>query len=97
MFQNARQYTDGFIDQRKFKTALSYLFDSFQLDKASINIVNDYVQFIHPLLDPKCDYLLISTKVIEDMGKLLYEAIGKYVNPTRYRQIIQTESSENLE
>ena len=31
------------------------------------------------------------------MGKLVYEDIGKYVNPTRYRQIIETESSENLE
>ena len=27
----------------------------------------------------------------------MYEAIGKYVNPTRYRQIIETESSEDLE
>ena len=103
MFDNAREYTDGFVDQRKFKTAVSYLFDSFQLDKASIKIVNDYVQFIRPLLNPKSDYLLINTKgaqftkLTEAMGKLLYEAIGKYVNPTRYRQIIETESSENLE
>ena len=41
MFDNAREYTNGFVDQRKFKTAVSYLFDSFQLDKASIKIVND--------------------------------------------------------
>ena len=103
MFDNAREYTDGFVDQRKFKTAVSYLFDSFQLDKASIKIVNDYVQFIRPLLNPKSDYLLINTKgaqftkLTEAMGKLVYEAIGKYVNQTRYRQIIETESSENLE
>ena len=56
------EYTNGFVDQRKFKTAFSYLFDSFQLDKASIKIVNDYVQFIRPLLNPKSDYLLINTK-----------------------------------
>ena len=84
MFDNAREHTDGFVDQRRFKTALSYLFDSFQLDKASIKIVvNDYVQFIRRLLDPKCDYLLIDTKgaqftkLTEAMGKLVYEAIGK--------------------
>ena len=54
-------------------------------------------------MNPKSDYLLINTKgaqftkLTEAMGKLVYEAIGKYVNPTRYRQIIETESSENLE
>ena len=101
VLNNAREYTDGFVDQRKFKTAVSYLFDSFQHDKASIKIVNDYVQFIRPLLDPKSDYLLINTKgaqftkLTEAMGKLVYEAVGKYVNPTRYRQIIETESSES--
>ena len=62
MFDNAREYTDGFVDQRKLKTAVFYLFDSFQLDKASIKIVNDYVQFIRKLSNPKSDYLLISTK-----------------------------------
>ena len=77
MCDNAREYIDGFVDQRKFKTALSYLFDSFQLDKASIKIVNDYVQFIRPLLDSKSDYLLINrkgtqfTKLTEAMGKLV--------------------------
>ena len=88
MFDNAREYTDGFVDQRKFKTALSYLFDYFQRDKASIKIVNDYVQFIRPLLGPKGDYLLINTKgtqftkLTEAMGKFVYEAIRKYINPT---------------
>ena len=102
IFDNARQYTDGFVDQRKFKTAFSYLFECFPLDKASIKIVNEYVQFIRPLLDQKCDYLLINTKgaqftkLTEAMGKLVYEAIGKYVNSTRYRQINETESSPSF-
>ena len=30
------------------------------------------------------------------MGKLVFEAIGKYIHPTRYRQIIETESSKLL-
>ena len=29
-------------------------------------------------------------------GKLVFEAIGKYIHPTRYRQIIETESSQLL-
>uniref|UniRef100_A0A7M5TPT9 Uncharacterized protein n=1 Tax=Clytia hemisphaerica TaxID=252671 RepID=A0A7M5TPT9_9CNID len=29
-------------------------------------------------------------------GRMVYQAIGKYVNPTRYRQIIETESAERL-
>ena len=29
IFDNAREYTDGFVYQRELKTALSYLFDSF--------------------------------------------------------------------
>ena len=30
------------------------------------------------------------------MSQLVFEAIGKYINPTRYRQIIETESVQNL-
>ena len=30
------------------------------------------------------------------MGKLVFEAIGKYIHPTRYRQIVETESSQFL-
>jgi len=29
-------------------------------------------------------------------SRMVYHAIGKYVNPTRYRQIIETESAERL-
>ena len=31
------------------------------------------------------------------MGKLGFDAIGKYIHPTRYRQIIETERSETLD
>ena len=30
------------------------------------------------------------------MSQLVFEATGKYINPTRYRQIIETESGQNL-
>ena len=54
-------------------------------------------------MDPKCDYLLINTKgaqftkLTEAMGKLVYGAIRKYVNRTGSRQVIEIESTENLE
>ena len=37
------------------------------------------------------------SKLTDCFSILVFEAIGKYVNPTRYRQIIETESCENLE
>ena len=36
------------------------------------------------------------SKLTECMGKLVFEAIGKYIHPTRYRQIIETESNQIL-
>ena len=30
------------------------------------------------------------------MCKLVYQAIGKYIHPTRYRQIVETESARKL-
>ena len=30
------------------------------------------------------------------MSLLVHQAIGKHINPTRYRQIIETASNENL-
>ena len=30
------------------------------------------------------------------MSKLVYDAIGKYIHPTRYRQIIETTNSHRL-
>ena len=36
------------------------------------------------------------SKLTECMGKLVFEAIGKYIHSTRYRQIIETESNQIL-
>ena len=94
---------DSFIDQRKFKTADRYIFDSFRLDKTSLYVIKSYKCHIRPLLNPSCDFLLVNrngtqfTKLTEALGKLVFEAIGKYINPTRYRQIIETESCSYLD
>ena len=92
MFQDAKQ-CDGFVDQKKFKTADSYSFDSFKLDSTSIKVVDQYVKHIRPLIGPKCNHLLLNmpfSKLTDCMEKLAFEAIGKYIHPTRYRQIIET-------
>ena len=89
---------DSFIDQRKFKTADRYIFDSCRLDKTSLHVIKSYKCHIRPLLNPSYDFLLVNrngtqfTKLTEALGKLVFEAIGKYINPTSYRQIIETES-----
>ena len=94
---------DSFIDQRKFKTVDRYIFDSFRLDKTSLHVIKNYKCHIRPLLNPSCDFLLVNrngtqfTKLTEALGKLVFEAIGKYINPTRYRQIIETESCSYLD
>ena len=95
--------TDSFKDQRKFKTADRYIFDSFWLDKTSLHVIKSYKCHICLLLNPSCDFLLVNrngtqfTKLTEALEKLVYEAIGKYINPTRHRQIIETESCSYLD
>ena len=52
---------------------------------------------------PKCNIILISKKgyqlscLSDAMGKLVFDAIEKYIHPTRYRQIIETESCDTLD
>ena len=36
------------------------------------------------------------SKLSNIFGRIVIFAIGKYINPTRYRQIIETESAEKL-
>ena len=65
--------------------------------------MDDYISYIRPLSHPKCNFILINKKgyqlsrLSDAMGKLMFDAIGKYIHPTRYRQIIETESSETLD
>ena len=91
-----------FADQTTFKTTKAYGFDSFIPDDKSIALIDKYVKNMHPLLSPLCDLLLINrngfqfSKLTDLMSKLVYDAIGKYIHPTRYRQIIETASSHRL-
>ena len=86
-----------FFDQTTFKTTKTYGFDSF-----ITALIDEYVKYIRPLLSPLCDFLLVNrnglqfSKLTDLMSKLVYDAIGKYIHPTRYRQIIETASSHKL-
>ena len=86
----------GFIDQRTFKTAGKYGFDSVILTETSMQILDGYIHFVRPLLQPRCDFVLVTkngsqhSKLGNEMSKLVFDAIGKYVHPTRYRQIVET-------
>ena len=92
----------GIIDQCVFKTKEKYGFDSLIFDKTVLDILNGYISCIRPRLNPTCNYILITrtgkqlTRICDVFGRLVFQAIGKYINPTRYRQIIETESAEKL-
>ena len=88
----------GFIDQKKFKTAEKYGFDSLILTETSMHVLDSYITLVRPLLKPQCDFVLVTrnggqhSKLGDVMSKLVFDAIGKYVHPTRYRQIVETQS-----
>ena len=93
---------DGFIDQKTFKTAGKYGFDSLVLTDANMQVLDGYISYVRPLLKPQCDFVLVNRnggqhgKLGEIMSKLVFDAIGKYIHPTRYRQIVETESLNQL-
>ena len=101
MFENARK-NDGMVDQKIFKTAKRYGFDSVYFDKSSIDMLEKYITYIRPLLTPTCEYVLVNCngkqfqKLTDLLSVLVFEAIGKYIHPTRYRQIIEPQSCEVL-
>lgn len=92
----------GIIDQTRFKTQEKYGFDSLIFSNEVLRLVNGYIDYVRPRLNPDCDFLLICrngkqlVKLSNVFGRIVYQAIGKYINPTRYRQIIETESAMNL-
>ena len=99
---NAAKANGGFIDQKMFKTAGKYGFDSLILTDASIQVLDNYISFVRPLLNPRCDYVLVTrnggqhSKLGDVMSKLVFDAIGKYIHPTRYRQTVETQSLNQL-
>ena len=101
MFESAKR-NDGMVDQKSFKTAKRYGFDSVYFDECSMDVIEKYIKYIRLLLTPTCEYVLVNRngkqfqKLTELFSVLVFEAIGKYIHPTRYRQIIETQSCEVL-
>ncbi|CAB4024699.1 partial [Paramuricea clavata] len=101
MFESAKR-NEGMVDQTIFKTAKKYGFDSVYFDECSMEILGKYITYIRPLFTPTCEYVLVNRngkqfqKLTDLFSVLVFEAIGKYIHPTRYRQIIETESSQVL-
>ena len=101
MFQSSKA-NDGFVDQKEFKTNSTYTFDSLLFDDLAVRVIDLYVDNVRPLLNPRCDYLLVThkgtqyAKLGDAMSKLVYLAVKKYIHPTRYRQIVETESVAKL-
>ena len=93
---------NGIINQPLFKTNGKYGFDSLLFSVDVLTLVTAYMNYMRPHLNPACNYLLVCqngkqiSKLTNIFGRVVYEAIGKYINPTRYRQIIDTESIEKL-
>ena len=67
-----------------------------------MQVLNGYISYVRPLLKPKCDFVLVNRnggqhgKLGEIMSKLVFDAVGKYIHPTRYRQIVETQSLNQL-
>ena len=59
VFENSKA-NNGFIDQKEFKTNLSYTFDSLVLDDLPTRVIALYVEHVRPLLNPQNDYLLLT-------------------------------------
>ena len=85
-----------------FKTSGKYGFDSLLLTDTNMKVLDGYIHHIRPLQKPVCDYVLVTrnggqhNKIGELMSKLVFDSIGKYLHPTRYRQIVETASSNQL-
>ena len=98
----AAKANGGFIDPKTFKTAGKYGFDSVILTDTSMQILDGYIHFVRPLLKPQCDFVLVTkngsqhSKFGNEMSKLVFDATGKYIHPTRYCQIIETQSLHGL-
>ena len=94
---------NGIINQTLFKTNEKYGFDSHLSSVDVLTLVTGYANYKRPHINPACNYLLLCrnrkqiSKLTNTSGRIVYEAIRKYINPTRYRQIIETESIEKLD
>lgn len=102
MVEEART-NGGFIDQSKFKTEEKFHFDTLILSDDVLDILESYISHIRPLQTPKCDFVVVSTAgtrftaMGNALSLLVLQSIGKYyISPTRYRQIVESESQTRL-
>ena len=94
----------GFVDATQFKTSKEFTFDSLKFSEASLIVMDKYINYVRPFChpNPDCNYVLLTTKgtqysaIGSAMSLIVHQAIGKHINPTRYRQIVETASRENL-
>ena len=79
-----------------------YGFDSLIPTDTSMRVLDGYITFVRPMLKPQCDFVLVTRnggqhrKLGDIMRKLVFDAIGKYIHPTGYRQIVETQSLDLL-
>ena len=101
MIERART-NGGYVDQTEFKTATTYIFDTLIIDDLVFKVLDMYTTAIRPRMQPKCCYVVISNSgrqynsFTTAMTILVKQAIGKYVHPTRFRQIVETASGDRL-
>ena len=80
---------NGIINQTIFKAKEKYGFDSLIFSNDVLTLIKNYINFIRPCLNSCCDYVLICRngkqiwKLSNIFGRLVFLAIGKYINPTR--------------
>ena len=87
----------------KTETKQHYGFDSMIIDECHLKAIRCYITLILPRLNPTCNFVFVTrtgkqlSKLSSILGNMLYEALGKYVHPTRLRQIIETERATHLD
>ncbi|XP_057299140.1 uncharacterized protein LOC130629800 isoform X2 [Hydractinia symbiolongicarpus] len=96
------QWKVGFSGIIGYMNAIGHMLD-YRRSTDVLTLINEYIDNVRRRLNPTNDYLLVCrngkqlTRISDVFGRIVYQAIGKYINPTRYRQIIETESVAHLE
>ena len=68
----------------------------------SKHVLHSYIDFARPLVKPQCEFVLVArnegkhSKLGDVMSKMVFDAIGKFILPTRYCQIVETQSRNQL-
>ena len=99
---NLSKLNGGFIDQNDFNTSARYVFDTLGITEDVMIVLDLCIKYVRPLLNSSSNFLLVTNtgkqynSLTTAINLLIYVAIGKYINPTRYRQIVETESMEKL-